>query len=297
MSNSTIEHSLKNGSLLLNLGLISVKVATTIPLVVEGLSSLYKDYAFSNAVGQWYDFSLGINRPNTLRAIIKPQVTFDFDGYKPFKPLPFAHSYPLFEWGLNWTVANHLHDYLILHAAVLEKGGKALVLPAPPGSGKSTLCAMLALNGWRLLSDEMAVINISTGNVIPFVRPICLKNNSIPLIKNLFPNAYVSNTAVDTQKGNVAHVRPPKEAVENKDKEALIAAFVFPKYIAKSRAILEPVSQTKTLESLIENAFNFDLFGHEGFKLLAGIVARATSYYCEYSDFEELEPKLSEMVR
>ncbi len=292
-----VEEALKQGTLLINMGLVSVKVATTTPKAIEGISSLYKDYDITNADEQWYDYAIGIEKPSTLRAFIRPQVTFDFDGYKPFKPLPLAHSYPLFEWGLNWAVANHLHDYLILHAAVLEKGGKAVILPAPPGSGKSTLCAMLALSGWRLLSDEMAVINIRSGSVTPFVRPICLKNNSIPLIKGLFPKAYVSNTAVDTKKGNVAHVRPPKWSVVQKDKEAFIAAIVFPKYKADSTTILEPISQTRTFENLIENAFNFDLFGHEGFQLLASIVKRAKSFYCEYSSFEDLEPKLCEMVR
>jgi predicted ATPase len=30
-----------------------------------------------------------------------------------------------------------------------------VILPAPPGSGKSTLCAALVTRGWRLLSDEL----------------------------------------------------------------------------------------------------------------------------------------------
>jgi hypothetical protein len=42
---------------------------------------------------------------------------------------------------------------------VLERGGRALLLPAPSGSGKSTLCAGLAFNGWRLLSDELALLD------------------------------------------------------------------------------------------------------------------------------------------
>jgi predicted ATPase len=47
----------------------------------------------------------------------------------------------------------------MLHAAVVEKNGKALILPALPGSGKSTLSAALAMNGWRFLSDEFTMIS------------------------------------------------------------------------------------------------------------------------------------------
>tara|TARA_Y100001956_G_C4118548_1_gene186181 strand:- start:1157 stop:2050 length:894 start_codon:yes stop_codon:yes gene_type:complete len=291
-----IQDNLKSGSLVIDMGLISARVASKAPAVIREITQLYRDYSFSKSADSWYDYSIGIKKPPTLRALIKPQAIFEFDNNTPFKPLPFAHAYPLFEWGLNWSVANHLHDYLILHAAVLEKGGKALVLPAPPGSGKSTLCAMLALSGWRLMSDEMTVIDLRSGNVIPFVRPICLKNNSITLIKNLFPDTYVSRVAIDTQKGNVAHVRPPQNAVERKCEEAQIEAIVFPKYNSNSETKLEVLTQTETFESLIENAFNFDLFGHDGFELLAGTVKHSKSYYCEYSDFADLEPKLSALV-
>ena len=36
---------------------------------------------------------------------------------------------------------------------------RAVILPAPPGSGKSTLCAALVNRGWRLLSDELTLVD------------------------------------------------------------------------------------------------------------------------------------------
>ncbi|MBK9234594.1 MAG: hypothetical protein IPO19_00450 [Rhodoferax sp.] len=35
----------------------------------------------------------------------------------------------------------------------------SLVMPAIPGSGKSTLTAGLSLSGWRLLSDEFGALD------------------------------------------------------------------------------------------------------------------------------------------
>jgi hypothetical protein len=46
-------------------------------------------------------------------------------------------TYPMFEWGLNWCIASHAHSFLVIHATVVERGGRAMVLPAPPGSGKA----------------------------------------------------------------------------------------------------------------------------------------------------------------
>jgi ABC-type thiamine transport system ATPase subunit len=86
---------------------------------------------------------------------------------------------------LNWCVAGHAHHYLMLHAAVLEKNGRAVVLPGDPGAGKSTLTAALMLDGWRLLSDEITLINrrrwtARTG----LARPVSLKNASINIISH-----------------------------------------------------------------------------------------------------------------
>ena len=65
--------------------------------------------------------------------------------------------------------------YLIIHAAVVERNGFALLLPAPPGSGKSTLCAGLIHHGWRLLSDELALIDPETATLQAIPRPVSLK--------------------------------------------------------------------------------------------------------------------------
>ena len=65
----------------------------------------------------------------------------------------------MLEWGLNWCVAGHAHQYLMLHAAALERNGRAVILPGDPGAGKSTLTAALMLSGWRLLSDEITLVD------------------------------------------------------------------------------------------------------------------------------------------
>jgi hypothetical protein len=48
---------------------------------------------------------------------------------------------------------------LALHAAALVDGGKAVMFCGPPGRGKSTLTAALAINGIDVLSEDGAVIS------------------------------------------------------------------------------------------------------------------------------------------
>lgn len=45
------------------------------------------------------------------------------------------------------------------------------MLVGTTGAGKSTLCAALCADGWRLLSDEMALIEPDTGRLRGMGRP------------------------------------------------------------------------------------------------------------------------------
>ena len=65
------------------------------------------------------------------------------DGRKPFWPLPAAHMLPALEWGINWCIATRSNHLLMLHSAVVERGGAAILFPAWSGHGKSTLCTAL----------------------------------------------------------------------------------------------------------------------------------------------------------
>ena len=76
------------------------------------------------------------------------------------EPFPLDTPLPLLEWGTNYALATRLFCYLLLHAGVVERGGRAIVMPALPGSGKSTLTAALTLRGFRLLSDEFGVVRL-----------------------------------------------------------------------------------------------------------------------------------------
>jgi hypothetical protein len=53
-----------------------------------------------------------------------------------------------------------LRGLLGLHASAIEVEGTAVVVVGPAGAGKSTTAAAFALNGWPVLTDDVAVIAI-----------------------------------------------------------------------------------------------------------------------------------------
>ena len=261
-------------------------IHSPLPDVAAAVSRLYGHHLVEDDE-VFTDFDVGVRRPAGLRRYWQPQVSFVLDGYEPFNPLPGDQGFPLLEWGLNWCVYGMCHQYLILHAAVLERNGRALILPAPSGSGKSTLCAALMFNGWRLLSDELAMICPRQVNLVPNPRPVSLKNESIQILARLVPGLQFGSRVRETSKGEVAHFAAPAAAIESAHQRALPGWVVLPKYRSGAATRLEPMERSRMLLNLVENAFNYDIFGASGFALLASVVDRSACYSFEYSRLDE----------
>ena len=66
---------------------------------------------------------------------------------------------PMFELDLYQQVAWHAKPGWLLHSAALEHGGGAYVFAGPSGAGKTTLTLALMARGWRLLTEEMVLID------------------------------------------------------------------------------------------------------------------------------------------
>lgn len=233
------------------------------------------------------DFHVALKTPNLTRKLIKPQVQFYFDGIPPFKPLPYVQAYPMLEWGLNLCISSNAHQFLIIHAAVVEKNDTALILPGPSGSGKSTLCATLINSGWRLLSDELTLISRTSGLVQPLVRPVSLKNQSINIIQERFPEALLTPVTKDTAKGTIAHMRPLAGSVQRSDTPAKARLIIFPQYIANSPTDVSELSRAMTFMRLIDNSFNYSLLGEEGFRLMSSALSPCRCFEFRYSNLDD----------
>lgn len=209
------------------------------------------------------------------------------DGERPFLPLPYNQSFPLFEWGLNWCVSTNLHRWVIVHSAVVERNGRAAILPAPPGSGKSTLCAALVSRGWRLLSDELAMIDPDSLLLQPFPRPISLKNQSIDLMRAFASPEVIGPVFADTHKGDIAHMKVPERSRLHQSDCVPAAWLIFPRYRPGSALRTERLGRARTVVELAANSFNQDRLGETGFRTLASTAARSECIRMEYSALDD----------
>lgn len=286
LNQKEFSYQLKHKGIYLQTGPFTVHIRTHLESVAEGIYRLYADHTLADS-DDFADFHIALNRANGIRRWLRPQVVFSFDGYKPFKPLPLEQAFPMFEWAFNWCIANHSNQYLVLHAACIEKNGQVAILPGPPGAGKSTLCATLVHNGWRLLSDELALINITTGKMHALARPVNLKNESINIIKKYIPNAVMGRTTADTIKGTVAHVKAPEASVIRMDELAEPRWIIFPRYRATTSASMKPRSKACTFIYTAENSFNYSNLGNTGFEILEQLINKIDCFDFTYSSLDE----------
>jgi HprK-related kinase A len=286
LSRDELQKSLAKDGLRFQTGAFVACVTSPISHVADGLERLYGAYPLRDK-HDFADFYLNLVPVGGLRRWFKPQVQFDHDGLRPFQPLPRNQAFSMFEWALNWCVSGRAHRYLIIHAAVVEKNGRAAILPAPPGSGKSTLCAALVSRGWRLLSDELTLIRLDDGQVVPSPRPISLKNGSIELIGNYAPGTVFSRPVADTAKGTIAHMRAPTESVRRAHETAQTGWIVFPRYVADAAPALIPLPRARAFLKVAENAFNYSLLGAAGFKAVGTMVEAADTFDFSYSALDD----------
>jgi len=291
VNNRDISHSLKSSGLVLDIGLFKFNICSSLRSIEETLSILYCDYAFTeyDSINELVDFQVQVKKVKHFSSVpyINSQAQFFLDSIAPFTPLPIQHAPAIIEWGMNWCISSQVNTHLVVHAAVIEKNGFAAVMPAPPGSGKSTLTASLVQEGWRLLSDELTLIQLDTYRVSPFPRPVSLKNESINVIKNRYPDVVFGPVSSDTAKGTVCHIRPPSLSVKNQHIDCPVGWIIFPKYQAGVETEFLPFDKAQTLMSIAENSFNYSVLGQLGFDAIKNTVATADCYQFKYSSLDE----------
>lgn len=275
-----LESRLEGRGLGIRTGPFTVRVQSDIPSVADGLVFHYGQFELWES--DFHDFHVSVGRSQGIRRWVSRQANFAFDGFRPFLPLPVDQAFPMLEWGMNWCVSTHANHLLIIHAAVVERNGFVAILPAPPGSGKSTLCAGLVLSGWRLLSDELTLIDPDTGLIYPLARPVSLKNQSISVIAEFSGEARIGVAAHDTAKGMVAHLRPPADSVWRQREPASPGWIIFPKWQKDAEAMLTPRSQAQTFIYLAQNAFNYSQLGERGFLAGTELVRQCRCYDFTY---------------
>lgn len=292
---SELVRLLAGDGLCVDYGACIVRVRSQVPAFADAFHEVYRHFRLSD-LADFSDLHVEMLPGQGLRRLLRPQSRFLIDRFQPFEPFASSQALPHYEWGVNWSFGQRFNQYVLLHAGVLALGERAVLLPATPGSGKSTLTAALMLAGFRLLSDEFGVLCPESGHLLPMVKPVALKNASIDVIRNFSPHAELGPTFPGTRKGDVAHLAPDAKSVIGIGRSVRPALIVFPAWRAGASLRLEPQPPAQAFTRLAFNSFNYGMLGRTSFDAVADLAGACPAYQLVYGRLEEAVAGLRQLL-
>jgi HprK-related kinase A len=269
----------------IRIGPLELLIVVRVPSILETLHDLYRFYPVIEGE-RVYNCHVEVREVLQLLPRPKRMVRFIVDGRSPHPDMAVDQALCVLEWGINLVVAMRFHCFLMLHAAVVERNGYAMLLPAAPGAGKTTLCAGLVSRGWRLLSDEFGMLRTGTTDMLPVPRALPLKNESIEIIRAFAPDSWLGPKIHGTRKGTISHLRPLASCVAAADQTASARWLIFPRWQAGAEQQLQSLSRAEAFALLATNAFNYEMAGEAGFNTVRDLVAQSRTMRLEYSDLQ-----------
>lgn len=292
---SVLTSELAARGVVLDLGAATARVISDVPDLAASVKTVYCGYPLADA-HQFCDATIQVLRVRGLRRVMRRQIEFVADSDSPFIPFPADTHLPLMEWGLNHALAERLSHYLLLHAGTLARGSSGILLPATPGSGKSTLTAALMIQGYRLLSDEFGVVDLESGELRPMVRPIALKNESIDVIQRIAPEATFGPQFPKTRKGTVAHLAPSRASIDHRDSAVTPRLVAFPKYDPHSACTVEAVDPGAAFNKLALNSFNYEYLGPGAFDAVSRLVRGCEFWRVTYGNLADAISTINDLL-
>jgi hypothetical protein len=153
-------------------------------------------------------------------------------------------------WAVNRQVVERSLDHLLLHAAAADRGGIAVVLPAPMESGKTTLVTGLIDRGFGYLTDEAAAIDDRL-IVRGYAKPLSIDRGSWNVLAHHRPDLQNSLAPYFEQQWQIAphRVAPVVE-------RSPLAALIFPRYEQGVPLRAERLSPGQVVAALVPCAFS-----------------------------------------
>jgi HprK-related kinase A len=261
---------------------------------VEQLRRLYAGYPEPDGA---CDFTVRLEAERIWRRWLRPSVAIRGDYVLPdAAPLPLALGLLAAEMGMNLQMALGQKRFLLLHAASVEKGGRALLMTGDSGAGKSTLGALLGERGWRFMGDEFALLDLEDGRLHPFPRAVSLKNESLALFDGVDASR-LGPLLTGTPKGTIRHLRPNAEAVARMGEPARPVLILFPRFGRDLEPAVREVGAAEAFMRLTQASTNYVALGERGFDSLTRFVGTLPSRAIDYADSDQAEALVDDLWR
>ncbi|GJQ60345.1 MAG: hypothetical protein D8M57_08570 [Candidatus Scalindua sp. AMX11] len=194
------------------------------------------------------------------------------------------------EWMITCNALSHLQEFFQLHAGAVVKDGKAILLPAEHGRGKTTLTTNLIHNGYHCLADDIVLLEPNTLSLYSFPRCFMVKGDGIKLLNKI--NVKENSYGYYCDYRDILYLDP---ATVNGSLVAKAEPFAIIDltYDRNSESELKRLSMSKTCMVLLERSMNIDKYKRKGVAALTGLARRSKCYSLTINNIQDAVKLLS----
>lgn len=160
-------------------------------------------------------------------------------------------------------------DLVWLHAGAVAYRGRALLVVAPAGQGKSTFTTRWVGRGWSYLSDEAVAID-----------PVGARALALPLCPKVRAELRIDATPVRLDEVERREVKIPRELVCRA--QVPVGAVLFPQFTLHGSESLELCSPTEAALLLLENCQTFAHGGETAMRVVVDVAQRLPAFRLSY---------------
>jgi hypothetical protein len=234
------------------------------PRLVAHFDRSLRSFAAAGSPARWYSVV------STTETDERYRMYLDGEGLFVARDADAVVRYLL--WHVNHEVIKRASSHLLIHAAGATISGKAVVFPGQMNAGKTTLVAGLVMEGPKFLTDELVALNLNTGLVDPYPRPMNIGSGSWEVLARLRPDGRDEG---DPLPRDLWHVDPTSIRPDAVAEPAPIRWIIAPRFEDGTQTRLEPLSRAGAVELLHHHAFNKHRFGDMGVRKLITAVSQA----------------------
>jgi hypothetical protein len=218
------------------------------------------------------------------------------DGEELARAQPYGDAVGLVVWDVNRAAAEAAGTGLLLfHAGAIEADGTGVLIPGASGAGKSTLVAGLVRAGSGYLTDELAALDLATGRLLPYAKPITVKPGSFAVLADMAPDPGGAS-GHGPWSGQEWQVPVGDGTGRRIGRPCTPGLVVVPRYDAGAETALTPLSETEAFLALAVHAVNLVPHGSAGTGALGRLVKRCRCFSLALSDLDEARRLVEQLL-
>ncbi len=214
------------------------------------------------------------------------------NGVRKYERESKSRLFSRLEWVITCNTLSYLPEFLQLHAGAVVKDGKAVLVPAEHGHGKTTLITNLIHNGYKCLADDIVLLNTDTLSLYSFPRCFMVKGDGIRMLDEI--NVQGHRHGYYCEHRDILYLNPAAvngSLIEKAEPYAIIDL----EYNPNSKSELKHLSMPQTCMFLMKRSINLKDYKRKGVAALTGLARRSKCYSFRINNIKDAVKLLSQI--